>query len=52
MCTSQNQHVTSVKHSPDAEQTVWDELPFKDTTTRQARLSFRAVHPEGATLYS
>jgi len=34
------------------EGTVWDELLFNDATTTQARLSFRAVHPESATLYT
>lgn len=32
------------------EQTVWDEFLFNDTKTGQARLTFRAVHPESATL--
>jgi len=30
---------------------VWDELLFNDTTTQEARLSFRPATPEGATLY-
>ncbi len=32
------------------EQTVWDEFLFNDATTTKARLSFRAVAPETATL--
>src|SRR5260370_7077864 len=32
------------------EQTVWDELLFNDSKTTQARLTFRAVSPETATL--
>ena len=32
------------------EQTVWDELLFNDTTTTTARLTFRPVAPESATL--
>src|SRR5437660_934700 len=32
------------------EQTVWDELLFNDTKTTQARLTFRALSPETATL--
>jgi hypothetical protein len=32
------------------EATVWDEILVNDTTTTQARLAFRAVHPETATL--
>ena len=42
--------VPAATASGPIEQTVWDELLFNDTTTQEARLSFRPTTPEGATL--
>jgi len=42
--------VPAATASDPIEQTVWDELLFNDTTTQEARLSFRPTTPEGATL--
>src|SRR6267142_2107181 len=42
--------VPAATASGPIEQTVWDELLFNDTTTQEARLSFRPATPEGATL--
>jgi hypothetical protein len=41
---------TATTASGPIEQTVWDEFLFNNATTKQARLSFRAIAPETATL--
>jgi hypothetical protein len=41
---------TATTASGPIAETVWDEFLFNDTTTTRARLSFRAVAPEGAKL--